>query len=66
MNTLRVWRISLISLFMLLGAASLGFALGETGQTVTYKVLHDTTAGTLTTYTHYSIVAQEPQGYWLQ
>lgn len=46
-------------------AASVG-ALGETGRTLTYKVIHDTSAGKLITYTHYSIVAQEEQGYWLQ
>ncbi len=46
--------------------ATIGFALGEMGKTLTYKVTHDTAAGKLTTYTHYSIVASEKNGYWLQ
>jgi hypothetical protein len=40
--------------------------LGEREKTVTYKFTHRTAAGELITYAHYSIVAQEGGGYWLQ
>ncbi len=46
--------------------ATTAYALGETGKTLTYKITHNTSAGTLTTYTYYSITAQEENGYWLQ
>jgi hypothetical protein len=42
------------------------YALGETDQTIIYKVIHRTSAGELTSYTAYSIVAREESGYWLQ
>jgi len=46
--------------------ASTVYALGETDRTVIYKVTQHTTAGELTSYTAYSIVAREESGYWLQ
>lgn len=42
------------------------YALGETDRTVMYKITHYSTAGNLTSYTAYSIVAPEESGYWLQ
>lgn len=42
------------------------FALGEQDKTVTYKYTHHTSAGDLSTYVHYTIAAQEEDGYWLQ
>jgi len=52
--------------FILLSWVSSVYALGEKDQTIIYKVTHQTTAGELTSYTAYSIVAQEESGYWLQ
>lgn len=52
--------------FILISWASSVDALGETDQTIIYKITHQTTAGELTSYTAYSIVAREESGYWLQ
>jgi hypothetical protein len=52
--------------FLVMTCAATVYALGETGKTLTYKVLHDTAAGPLTTYVSYSIASQEENGYWLQ
>ena len=54
------------SIFLVLACSITAFALGETGKTLTYKVTHNTAAGKLTTYAHYSIVAHAEAGYWLQ
>ncbi len=59
--------VCLLSFIMLyVSFTSTALALGEKGKTLTYKVIHLTAAGKLTTYTHYSIVAQEKNAYWLQ
>jgi hypothetical protein len=58
--------LSLSITLMLISCASTGYALGEKDKTVIYKVTHHSAAGELTTYTAYSIVAQEKAGYWLQ
>ena len=60
-----VWSGGCLFLIILLVAPSV-FALGEREKTVTYKFTHRTAAGELTTYAHYSIAAQEGEGYWLQ
>lgn len=41
-------------------------ALGETDVTTIYKMVHQSAAGPLESYTAYSIVAREKTGYWLQ
>lgn len=60
-------RIIFFSLVALLFASvNVVYALGESGTTVMYKVTQHTTAGDLTTYTVYTIAAQQDGGYWLQ
>lgn len=59
------WVLGGLLVLFLLSTSSV-FALGEREKTVTYKFTHHTTAGDLTTYIHYSIAAQEDEGYWLQ
>ncbi len=61
-QTLYVFSIVLI----LIGCSSMVYALRETDRTVIYKITYQSTAGKLTTYTAYSIVAQTESGYWLQ
>ena len=56
----------LIVSIMLLAYPAIAFSLGEEQFTVSYKVVHTTSAGELTSYAHYSIVASEQDGYWLQ
>ena len=43
-----------------------GWALNETRYTVIYKVTHHSAMGDLESYTAYSVVAEEEEGYWLQ
>ncbi len=56
----------LLILLICFGAVTPLSGLGEMDNTLLYKVTHRTSAGTLVTYTEYSIVAQEKDGYWLQ
>jgi hypothetical protein len=53
-------------IFIIISWPSSVYALGETDQTIIYKVTHQTTAGELTSYIVYSIVAREKTRYWLQ
>jgi len=59
-------RMLLVSIMLLLVCPRMAFSLGEEQRTVSYKVIHATSAGELISYAHYSIVAFEGDGYWLQ
>ncbi len=57
---------ALIMLGILLACPAIAFSLGEEQIAVSYKVVHATSAGELISYAHYSVVAHERSGYWLQ
>ena len=64
---MKLRQLALLNLvFVLLFSTIAAYSLGETEQTVIYQITHHTNAGELTSYTTYSIVAQEKAGYWLQ
>jgi hypothetical protein len=55
-----------IAAILLLACPAIAFSLGEEQITVSYKVIHTTGAGELTSYAHYGIVGYEDDAYWLQ
>ena len=55
-----------ITALVLLICPALAFSLGEEQISVSYKVIHASSAGDLISYAHYSVVAYEEDSYWLQ